>query len=124
MVVEQAKPPRGLGVDGRRLWRSVAEELAEDGLELTATERYWLASACKLVDQAAVVEAELTCAPLYLKGSMGQQVANPLIGELRQLHLAINLTLARIKTDVPEAPSFLPALNKKREAMHKRWRGA
>jgi hypothetical protein len=125
MAIKQDKPPRGLGAHGRRLWRSVAAELAEDGLILTAIERIWLGSACKLVDQAAAVEAELAGAPVYMTGSMGQQVANPLLGELRQLHLAINQTLARIKTDVPEeAPAIVPGVNQARAAIHTRWRGA
>jgi hypothetical protein len=63
----------------------------------------WLHSACRMTDQAAILQAELVGAPRMVRGSQGQSVANPLLGELRQLHLAINQTLARIKTDVPEA---------------------
>jgi len=48
-------------------------------------------------------QAELAGAPRMGRGSQGQSLANPLLVELRQLHLAINQTLARIKADVPEA---------------------
>jgi hypothetical protein len=123
LTVEQVKPPRGLGVSGRRLWREIVADAAQDGLELVATERFWLHSACKLVDQAAAIEAALKDAPLYMKGSMGQDVSNPLLGELRQLHLAINQTLARLKLDVAEAPGIVPGVNQGRRAINTRWRG-
>jgi hypothetical protein len=124
MGVEQAKPPRGLGAAGRRLWRSVAEDLAQDSLELTAIERVWLGSACCMIDQAAILEAELAGgSPRMVAGSQGQDVANPLISELRQLHLAVNLTLSRIKTDVPEAPGIgvVAGVNQQRRGANIRW---
>jgi hypothetical protein len=45
------------------------------------------------------------------------------LGELRQLHLAINQTLARIKTDVPEASGMMGGVNQGRRAANIRWRG-
>jgi hypothetical protein len=123
LAIEEAKPPRGLGVHGRRLWRSVAGELADDCLQMTAIERVWLGSACQMTDQAAILEKALAGAARMVRGSMGQDVANPLISELRQLHLAVNLTLSRIKTDVPEAPGIgIVGLNQHRRAIDQRWR--
>ncbi len=126
MANEQAKMPRGLGVSGRRLWRAVADELAEDGLKPSAIERIWLDSACRMHDQAVILEAELAGAPRMTRGSMGQDVANPLVSELRQLHLAVNQTLSRIKMDVPEAPGIgiVSGVNQARRAVNTRWRGA
>ncbi len=118
--------PRGLGVSGRRLWRSVVEEMAEDDLKPSAVERVWLDSACRMADQAAILDVELAGAPRMVRGSQGQDVSNPLISELRQLHLAVNQTLARIKTNLPEAPAIaiVPGTNKGRQAVNTRWRGA
>jgi hypothetical protein len=73
--------------------------------------------------QAAVVEAELAGAPMYMSGSMGQSVANPPLAELRQLHLAVSLTLARIESDVPEASCVVGGMNQARRAANARWRG-
>ena len=76
-----------------------------------------------MTDQAAILQAELVGAPRMVRGSQGQSVANPLLGELRQLHLAINQTLARIKTDVPEASGMVGGVNQGRRAANIRWRG-
>lgn len=128
MISDQAKPPRGLGVHGRRLWRSVAEQMASDGLELTASDRHWLHSTATLTDQAAALEAALKGAPLYMTDSMGQQVANPLISEMRQLHLAASLTLSRIKVSADDEAAR-PVLGVVSNAVHGRkganvrWRG-
>lgn len=107
----------------RRLWREVVADAAQDDLELVATVRYWLHSACKLVDQAAALEAALKDAPLYMTGSMGQKVCNPLVGELRQLHLAAALTLSRPKLEAPEAPGIgvVGGLNHQRRGANIRW---
>ena len=123
MTTDSVRPPRGLGIHGRRLWRSVAEELAEDDLMLTATERNWLHSACKLSDQVAVVESALKNAPMYMTGSMGQSVSNPLLSELRQLHLAVSLTLSRLKIEPPEAPGLgiVGGSNHQRRGANMRW---
>jgi hypothetical protein len=105
LTTEKVKSPGGLGVDGRRLWRQVVEDAAAQDLELTPIEQFWLHSAAKLTDQAAILEAELSGAPRMLPGSMGQLVCNPMVSELRQLHRAINLTLSRLKIEAPESSS-------------------
>ena len=62
-------------------------------LELTAQEQYWLHSACELTDRAAAIAAALEGRPLYMKGSQGQDVSNPLLAELRQFHLWRRITV-------------------------------
>lgn len=103
MTTEQPKPPRGLGTHGRRLWREMVADAAQDCLELVAVERFQLFSACKLVDEAASLEAAMKDAPKLVGGSLGQDVINPLISEARQLRMAANQTLARLKLDPPES---------------------
>lgn len=123
MSSEQAKPPRGLGIHGRKVWRDVAADMADRDLKLTPIERIWLGSAARMTDQAAILEDELSGAPRIVRGSMGQDVSNPLVSELRQLHLAINLTLSRIETEVAEASGIVPVGNQQRQAINTRWRG-
>jgi hypothetical protein len=49
-----------------------------------------------------------------------------LVTEIRQHHLLISQTLARLKVDLPDEPGLLgvPGVNKARSAANKRWRGA
>jgi hypothetical protein len=77
----------------------VAGEAAEDGLELDARERFWLTSAAKLADRVAQFEAAMAGDDMVVKGYNGQPVAQT---EIRQHHLLISQTLARLKVDVPE----------------------
>jgi hypothetical protein len=105
----------------------VVRDASENDLELTAQEQYWLHSACELTDRAADITAALEGRPLYMKGSQGQDVSNPLLAELRQFHLAISLTLARIRLDVLPAessglPVSVPRSVAARSAANARWR--
>jgi hypothetical protein len=123
-VADRVKIPRGLRDRGRALWRQVVKDAAENDLELTAQEQYWLLSACELSDRAAEIAAALKGRELYMKGSQGQDVSNPLLAELRQHHLAISLTLGRIKTDAPAESSLgVPVARSvaSRNAANARW---
>jgi P27 family predicted phage terminase small subunit len=124
-MVDELKPPSGLRADGRRLWRSVVRELAGEGLVLDSREAQWLLSACELTDQLAVIKAAMAGEPLMVRGSQGQQVANPLLNEIRQHHLLISQTLARLKK--PDEPAgvlgVVGATNRARGAANRRWRG-
>jgi hypothetical protein len=124
-MATEPKPPTGLGKAGAKLWREIVREAAGDNLVLEARERFWLESACKLVDRAAVIEAELATAPLMVKGSMGQQVPNGLLAELRQHHHLAAQMLARLKTDVAESSGIaVGGANRHRAAALARWTGA
>jgi hypothetical protein len=87
-------------------------------------------SAAEMTDRAAELREELRGAPKMVRGSQGQDVINPLISEWRALHLAINLTLARIKLPDADAGDGLQGIikinraNPQRAGAHKRWRGA
>jgi hypothetical protein len=124
-VADRVKIPRDLGNPGRALWKQVVKDAAENNLELTAQEEFWLHSACELTDQAAEIKAALEGRELYMKGSQGQDVSKLLLGELRQFHLAISLTLGRIKTDAPAESSLgvpVPRSVASRNAANARWR--
>ena len=125
-MAEQQKPPPGLGAEGKKLWRHVARAVAQDDLELTAVEQLWLASAAKLTDRVAALDAAIDRAEMVVPGYNGQPVAHPLLTEIRQHHLLISQTLARLKVDIPDEPGLLSVagVNKARGASNKRWRGA
>jgi hypothetical protein len=82
--------PPGLGVAGKRLWRNTFESY-----ELNPTETVVLTEICHIMDEIGLLEAALASArSLTTKGSRGQVVAHPLLGELRQ-HRAIMRSLVR-----------------------------
>ena len=49
-------------------------------LGVSAAVRHGCHSACRMTDQAAILQAELVGAPRMVRGSQGQSVANPLLG--------------------------------------------
>jgi hypothetical protein len=125
-MADRVKIPRDLGEHGRVLYRQVVRELADADKSLTSTEEFWLHSAAEMTDKAAELREELRDAPKMVRGSQGQDVINPLISEWRALHLAINLTLARIKLPDVEAgaKADLIRINPQRAGALKRWHGA
>jgi hypothetical protein len=129
-MADRVKIARDIGEHGRALYRKVVGEVAEAGLVLTSTEGFWLHSAAEMADRAAELREELRDAPKMVRGSQGQDVINPLISEWRALHLAINLTLARIKLPDADAGDGLQGIiktngaNPQRAGAHKRRRGA
>jgi hypothetical protein len=129
-MANRVKIPRDLGEHGRRLVRQVVREVTDASMVLTSTEEFWLHSAAEMTDRAAELREELRGAPKMVRGSQGQDVINPLISEWWALHLAINLTLARIKLPDADAGDGLQDIvkinraNPQRAGAHKRWRGA
>lgn len=82
-----AKQPTGLGAKARALWRAIttAYTLRPDELSI-------LEDICREVDLIERLETELREGPLTVRGSMGQQVASPLVQEIRQ-HRAVKARL-------------------------------
>ncbi|GLY81573.1 P27 family phage terminase small subunit [Actinoallomurus iriomotensis] len=74
-------PPEPLGTDGTRLWTEVFGEYDLD--DFSPGDLRILASAAACLDTIAAMREALTDAPLIVQGSMRQQVANPLIAEIR-----------------------------------------
>jgi hypothetical protein len=72
--------PRGLGKAGRALWVGVASRYSlRYGDELPLLEQ-----AARVADLIEVLRTEQADSSLTTRGSMGQLVAAPLLGELRQ----------------------------------------
>ena len=86
--------PSDLTEAGRALWDSIAGKY-----ELRPDERATLLGACRAADMiAALREAwDADGRPMLTKGSMGQDVIHPLIGELRSQESQKAALLARLK---------------------------
>jgi len=103
MSTKPARAPKNLDPEGRALWRSIASQVAEDGLHLDQRELKLLESACREQDMLARIEAVLSTAPLTVKGAQNQMVAHPLIGEARRSRAQIASLLKAIGLDDPSA---------------------
>lgn len=85
------KRPMKLGTKARALWDDIL-----GGFELGPHELRLLEDACREVDLIERLEVELRDAPLTVRGSQGQQVASPLVQELRQHRGALKGLLAAL----------------------------
>lgn len=73
------RAPTGLGTAGRALWRDV-----HGAYDLDPQDARVLREACRTLDEIRRVETVLDAAPsLVTRGSQGQDVGHPLLGELR-----------------------------------------
>lgn len=101
MSLKPARPPRYLAEAGTNLWRSLASQIAGDGLQLDAREVMLLTEACREADMLDRIQLALVEAPMLMKGAQGQQVANPLIGEARRSRTTIASLLKQIGLEDP-----------------------
>ena len=114
--MSKTKAPEGLGKAGSEVWKSITSKY-----ELRADELATLEDACSITDMiAALTEAWAEDGkPMTTKGSMGQQVIHPLIGEIRTQRLARNALWRQLKLPDDAAPAA-PA-NQQRDAASARW---
>lgn len=75
----KTKTPTGLRARGKRTWLAVTAKY-----ELRVDELDTLEDICREIDMIDALEKELDGADLIVTGSQGQDVANPMISELRQ----------------------------------------
>ena len=101
MSTKPARAAKNLAPEGRALWRAIALQVAEDGLELDQRELKLLESACREQDMLARIEAALVDAPPTVKGAQSQMVSHPLIGEARRSRAQIASLLKAIGLDDP-----------------------
>ncbi|MFI5670467.1 hypothetical protein [Streptomyces sp. NPDC051704] len=114
------EPPDGLGRRSARLWEDIVE-----GQELRTDELRVLEDACREVDLIERMHAELQGAPLVVKGSMGQDVANPLVQELRQHRALVARLLGSLKLSDEDGEEYdaRARSSQARKAALTRWRG-
>ena len=58
--VQKPRAPGGLGVAGRRLWRTVVSDADSQEIDLDSRELTWLEDACRLTDRLEEMETVLT----------------------------------------------------------------
>jgi hypothetical protein len=92
------KPPSGLGIAGRALWRAVLRAIRLDD----PREVHALLMACQLADDVARLRAELTGSPLVTAGSTGQPVESPLLGAIRNAVALQSRLLSSIAVEAHE----------------------
>lgn len=112
------KPPAALSNAGVELWKSVA-----DKYDLRPDELETLLGAARAADMIAALRAAWDEAgkPMLTRGSMGQDVIHPLIGELRAQESQKATLLAKLK--LPDEDGG-PAVNAQREGGNTRWANA
>lgn len=97
------KPPADLGLDGKKLWRSVMRDMTGAGLAFDARETAMLYRSCKMADRISAMDRELDGADLLVPGYLGKgTVSNPLLTELRQTEALLAMTLHRLKPPAEE----------------------
>lgn len=108
--------PSTLGDAGKAIWSTIATEY-----ELRPDEVVTLEDACLISDVIAALEAAWVedGKPMTTKGSMGQQVIHPLIGEIRTQRMARNALWRQLK--LPDLDGAAAGTNQNREAASASW---
>ena len=76
------KPPKTLGPVGGGLWRRVAGDV-QPGWLLDERDLALLLAACQSADRAAELEELVASEGMTVKGSRGQSILHPAVGEAR-----------------------------------------
>jgi hypothetical protein len=119
------RAPRTLGSVGAALWRELVSQY-----EFRPDEARILLDACREADLIDDLDAHQRGAERIVKGSMGQQVINPLISELRQHRATLASLLRQLNLrDVAQSePGSVPGSGLRssaaRHAANARWRGS
>lgn len=116
------RAPAGMGATGLKFWRDITGKF-----ELSSSEFALLESACRELALIDRLEAKLKGAQLVVTGSMGQQVAHPLLAEVRQHRAAFAALVKALKLpdeDVEETPKSPRSIAAQRAAKARWARGA
>lgn len=115
--MSKPNPPESLEAVGRALWRDVVAKY-----DLRVDELAVLEAACKTADMIATLDKEWAALgkPFMTRGSMGQDVIHPLIGERRTQQAALARFLGILK--LPDEASGEVNTNPARAAAASRWK--
>lgn len=113
--MSKPKPPKSLGEQGSALWRDVVGKY-----DLRVDELAVLEAAGRTVDMIGLLTRQWEEAgkPFLTRGSMGQDVIHPLIGELRTQQSALAALFRQLK--LPDEAGG-EAANQHRSAAQSRW---
>jgi len=111
------KPPASLDSAGKKLWVDVNAKY-----DLRVDELAVLEAACRTADMIATLDKEWDALgkPFMTRGSMGQDVIHPLIGERRQQQAQLAALLGKLK--LPDDTSGAVTTNPARAAAASRWK--
>lgn len=112
------KAPTKLGAKARRLWNDIT-----DYYDLRPDELRILEDACREVDLVERLESAMSKEELVVRGSMGQPVANGLLGELRAHRSILKGLLAQLKLPDEPGAGRISASTQARNAAQARWAG-
>lgn len=99
--------PEGLDTAGTDLWESVTGEY-----DLLPHELRLLEDACREADLISLMDRAWNehGRPMISRGSMGQEVAHPLLGEIRQHRTTLRLLLASLRLPDPAEEQTAPLI--------------
>lgn len=116
--MSKPKSPATLSTAGKRLWSDVTAKY-----DLRVDELAVLEAACKTADMIATLDKEWDALgkPFLTRGSMGQDVIHPLIGERRAQQAAQAALFRQLKLpdEVEDGSGAKP--NQQRSAAQSRW---
>lgn len=115
------KAPDTLAAEGKRVWEKVTSKY-----DLRPDELLTLEDACAASDMIAALSKawEEDGKPLTTKGSMGQQVIHPLIGEIRTQRAARNALWRQLKLPDDTGGDGAGETNQHRSAAQSKWSAA
>lgn len=115
--MSKPKPPATLNAAGKALWIAVNAKY-----DLRVDEFAVLESACKTSDMIATLDKEWDALgkPFLTRGSMGQDVIHPLIGERRAQQSSQAALFRQLK--LPDDATIGVAVNPARAAADSRWK--
>lgn len=103
--------------NGRDLWADTTSDY-----ELSRHERVILEGACRELDIVSRLEDQLDGADLIVRGSMGQDTANPLLAEVRQHRASVASLIKLLKLpENEESTASADRSSSARAAAQVRW---
>jgi hypothetical protein len=116
MMDKKPSAPPGTARKGRALWKKVV-----DSYDLRTDELATLEDACRITDMIDELETAWINEgrPTTAKGSTGQLIIHPLIGEIRTQRMARNALFRQLK--LPDGAEYGAEANQQRSAAQSRW---
>lgn len=114
--MSKPRMPANLARSGKALWRQTIY-----AYDLRADELRVLEDACREADLVDRLEHSLGDAPTFIEGARGQEVINPLFGEIRQHRGMVAGLLAKLKLSDETDEAKQTREEKARDAAKARW---